>query len=90
MKVSMGTTTITRGKNDVTLSTGRTGGSRRTSEVRIMATKKKFRIQRWSQGRDKWIFWLGDVYDKEKLAIAEVQDLNQGREYIREGNPLPP
>ncbi|MCK5612926.1 hypothetical protein KAR91_64225 [Candidatus Pacearchaeota archaeon] len=46
---------------------------------------KKYRIQRWSPGRDKWIFWLSDVFDQEKLAIAEVQDLNQGREYIREG-----
>ena len=49
-----------------------------------MAKKKQYRIQRWSPGRDKWIFWLGDVYDNEKLVIAEVQDLNQGREYIKE------
>ena len=53
--------------------------------MRIMATKKKFRIQRWSNGRKKWIFWLSDVFDKEKMVIAEVQDLNQGREYIKNG-----
>ena len=50
-----------------------------------MAKKKQYRIQRWSPGRDKWIFWLSEVYDNLKLVVAEVQDLNQGREYIKEG-----
>ena len=45
---------------------------------------KQYRIQRWSPGRDKWIFWLSEVYDNIKLIKAEVQDLNQGREYIKE------
>ena len=45
---------------------------------------KKYRIQRWDPPRNKWKFWLSDVYNKISLIKLEVEKLNKYPVYIKD------